>query len=118
MLPPLIVPPTPHFVFRYVASTARSFPSGWRPPTTVVTFPLARLSNRSRAVCDSGGRRTGSTAGGGQVHPDSSSPHRSQVGGRSQGVPAKRRPNPFPPCNSDPAAFCGNHPPKASQADL
>ena len=54
-------------------------------------LPLARRSVVNRAVCSSDGTRFIAGAGGGHEHSDSSLPHRSHVGGRSQGVPAKSR---------------------------
>ena len=58
--------------------------------TTVTIFPWA-ASPRGAAPSGSRAEAAGAATGGGQAHSDSGLPHRSQVGGRSQGVPAKRR---------------------------
>ena len=64
-----------------MSSSGRWSPSASNPLTTVTSFPRLRFSTRTRAACFSGGVR-GATAGG-QVHSDSSCPHRSHRGGRS-----------------------------------
>src|SRR4051812_21520156 len=51
-----------------------------------------RFAGGGGGVWGGGGGRGGAGEEGGQVQDDSGWPQRSQVGGRSQGVPAKRRP--------------------------
>src|SRR5262245_60336836 len=91
MRPSLTVPPVPHDALRRDASAGRSLPSGFSASMSVTSFPFGRFSTRTRAVWVSGAILRGGTSTGGQTHSDSSLPQRSHVGGRSQGVPAKRR---------------------------
>ena len=66
----------------------RSFPSAAKPRMTVTTFPLFRLSTVNVAVCFAGDTCLLDASGGGQEHSLSSRSQRSQIGGRSQSVPA------------------------------
>lgn len=86
------VPPAPHTFFNFVNKPSRSFSSGDNPQMTVTIFPFLRFSSPRWAVWLDGSTNVGFAGGLGEQRQSASScPHRSHLGGISNGVPSNSR---------------------------